>query len=196
MKKRFFKLAQILLQRNRSLDNKSGSFIGAMRAKYSKIHLMATVKKMQLWASQLDDKYFDALDKDLLLGFTKECETFVYLLEMKVKKDDELRDNPLIKAFQKKYSAATLADLLGEYAAGKEVKDIDPFWKDEEMIVTKIEEGLKYFLSDVKPDTYSEKEIIEFYENISLSRNVWLSLFSCQNMMEKLDFKVLERSRF
>jgi uncharacterized membrane protein YgaE (UPF0421/DUF939 family) len=196
MKKRFFKLAQILLQRNRNLDNKKRSFIGVIAAKYSKIHLMVTVKKMQLWASKIDDKYFNTLDKDLLLGFTKECETFVYLLEMKYKKDDKLRDNPLIKAFQKKYSESSLADLLGEYAAGKEVKEIDSFWKDEVQIVAKIEEGLKHFLSDLKPDIYSEKEIIEFYENISLRRNVWLSLFSCQNMMEKLDFSILKRSRF
>lgn len=196
MKKRFFKLAHILLQRNRNMDNKKRSFIGELAAKYSKIHLMVTVQKMQLWASKIDDRYFDTLDKNVLLGFTKECESFVYLLEMKVKKDDEVRDNPLIKVFQKEYSHTTLSDLLGEYAEGKELKDIDPFWKDETQIITKIENDLKDFISAVKADTYSEKEIIEFYENISLCRNVWLSFFSCQTMMEKLDFKVLERSRF
>ncbi|PHS39636.1 MAG: hypothetical protein COB07_06190 [Sulfurovum sp.] len=196
MKKRFFKLAQILLQRNRNLDDKKRTLIGSMAAKYSKIHLMSTVKNMQLWASQIDDKYFDTLDKNMLLAFSKECETFVYLLEMLVKEDDEVRANPLIKAFREKYSENALAELLGEYAEDKEVKDIDPLWKSEEMISTKIEDGLKHFLFDVKYAEYSEKEIIEFYENISLRRNVWLSLLSCQTMMEKLDFKVLERSRF
>ncbi|WP_415405773.1 FUSC family protein [Sulfurovum sp. CS9] len=196
MKKRFFKLSQILLQRSSNLTNDNGSFLGKMRAKYSKIHLMGTVKKMQLWASKVDDKYFDTIDKDLLLGFTKECETFVYLLEMMHHRDIQMLDNPLIKVFREKHDGATLADLLGEYAEGKEVKDIDPFWKDKKQIVTKIEDSLKVFLSNVEPGQYSEKEIIEFYENISLRRNVWLSLFSCQKMMEELDFKVLERSRF
>lgn len=170
--------------------------MGAMRAKYSKIHLMGTVKKMQLWASKIDDKYFDSIDKELLLGFSKECETFVYLLEMMHHRDIQMLNNPLIKVFRKKYDGATLSDLLGEYAAGKEVKDVDPFWRDEKQIVAKIEDRLKEFLTDVKYSEYSEKEIIEFYENISLRRNVWLSLFSCQKMMESLDFKVLERSRF
>jgi len=196
MKKRFFKLVQSLLQRSSNLNNNKGSFFGAMRAKYSKLHLMGTVKKMQLWASKLDEKYFDTVDKNLLLGFTKECETFVYLLEMMYHKDMKMIHNPLIKTFREQNAGASLADLLGEYAEGKDVKDVDPFWKDEEQIVAKIEERLKSFLHDVKYNEYSEKDIIEFYENISLRRNVWLSLFSCQNMMEKLDFKALERSRF
>ena len=196
MKKRFFKLAQILLQRSSNLRHAKGSFFGAIRAKYSKVHLMGTVKKMQLWASKVDDKYFDTVDKSLLLDFTKECETFVYLLEMMYHRDIQMLNNPLIKKFREQNKGARLADLLGEYAEGKEVKDIDPFWRDEQKVVTKIEDSLKSFLSDVKQHDYNEKEIIEFYENISLHRNVWLSLFSCQTMMEKLDFKVLERSRF
>ncbi len=196
MKKRFFRLVQMLMQSTSDLGHKKGSYIGAIAAKYSRIHLMGTVKKMQLWASKIDDKYFDTIDKNLLLGFTKECETFVYLLEMTVKQNNKGYDNPLIRAFQKKYSESTLADLIGEYAAGKEVKDIEPVWKDKELIITQIEDGLKGFISNIKPGEYSEKEIIEFYENISLRRNVWLSFFNCQNMMESLDFKVLERNRF
>ncbi len=170
--------------------------MGAMAAKYSRIHLMGTVKKMQLWASKIDDKYFDTIDKNLLLGFTKECETFVYLLQMMYHRDIQMLDNPLLKAFKKQQDGASLADLLGEYAAGKDVKEVDTFWRDEKQIVTKIEDLLKDFISNIKPAEYNEKEIIEFYENISLRRNVWLSLFSCQKMMEELDFKVLERSRF
>ncbi len=196
MKKRFFRLSQDLLQRNRNLESNKGTLLGRIAANYSTKHLMGTVKKMQLWASQLDDKYFDDIDKNMLLGFTKECETFTYLLQIMYHKDAQMSNNPLVKAFREANSKNTLADLLGEYAAGKEVKEIAAIWRDEKKIVTKIEEGLKTFLSDVKPGQYSEKEIIEFYENISLRRNVWLSLFSCQKMMEELDFKVLERSRF
>ncbi|MCD6211376.1 MAG: FUSC family protein [Sulfurovum sp.] len=196
MKKRFFKLAQILLQRNRNLEHKNESFMGAMAAKYSKIHLMGTVKKMQLWVNQIDDKYFDTLDKKLLLDFSKECETFVYLLQMMHHRDIQMLDNPLLKAFKKQIDGASMVNLLGEYAAGKDAKELDLFWRDEKQIIAKTEERLKDFISTVKADEYSEKEIIEFYENISLRRNVWLSLFSCQKMMEELDFKVLERNRF
>ena len=196
MKKRFFKLAQILLQRNRNLEHKDESFMGAMAAKYSKIHLMGTVKKMQLWANQIDAKYFDTLDKKLLLDFSKECETFVYLLQMMYHRDIQMLDNPLLKAFKKQLDGDSMVNLLGEYATGKDAKELDAFWRDEKQIIAKTEERLKNFISMVKPDEYSEKEIIEFYENISLRRNVWISIFSCQTMMQELDFKVLERNRF
>lgn len=196
MKKRFFRLSEIFIRRSSDIEDNTGSFIGGLSAKYSEVHLEETVKKMQLWASQVDDKYFDEIDKKLLLGFTKECETFAYLLEMMYYRNIEMLDNPLLKQFRDKYKGFFLADLLGEYAAGKNVKEVDPFWRDEVQIVSKIEEALKVFLSEVKYGEYSEKVIIEFYENISLRRNVWLALFNCQKIMETLDFKVLERSRF
>ena len=196
MKKRFFRLSQVLLQRSNNLTDDKGTLFGALKEKYSKIHLMSTVKKMQLWASKIDDKYFDTANKEKLLAFSKECETFVYLLEMMHHRDIEMIDNPLIKSFKDNKNGDPLSDLLAQYATGKEVKDVDPFWRDKNEIVTQIEARLNTFLSNINPGQYSEKEIIEFYENISLRRNVWLSLFSCQKMMEELDFKVLERSRF
>lgn len=196
MKKRFFKLSEMFIRRNTSLENHKGSFLGRVSVKYSEIHLSETVKKMQLWASQVDDKYFDDVDKKLLLGFTKECETFAYLLEMMYYRNNEMLHNPLLKVFRKKYKGALLADLLGEYAQGKNIYDVDPFWRDETQIISKIEENLKSFLSEVNYGTYSEKEIIEFYENISLRRNVWIALFNCQKIMEEIDFKALETSRF
>ena len=196
MKKRFFRLSHILLKRSINLISSKDTFLGQMSAKYSMIHLMGTVKKMQLWASKIDDKYFDTIDKKSLLGFSKECETFVYLLKMMHRRDIEMIDNPLIKIFREKNDGYPLLDLLGEYAEGKEVKDVDPVWKDKERIVNNIEKKLKNFLLDVNYGQYEEKDIIEFYENISLRRNVWLSLFSCQSIMEKIDFKALETNRF
>ncbi len=196
MKKRFFTLSQTLLQRSNNLSNNNGSFLGAMRAKYSMLHLKSTVKKMQLWASKIDEKYFDGVDKDLLLGFSKECETLVYLLEMMYHREIEMIHNPLIKSFKENSNGPTLVNLLDEYAGAKDVKDIDPFWRDEKQIVSKMEEKLTHFIQEVKYNEYNEKEMIEFYESISLRRNVWLSLFSCQKMMEEIDFKVLETSRF
>ncbi len=196
MKNRYFKLSQILLQRNKSLDEKKGTIIGAMAAKYSTIHLISTVKKMQLWASQIDDKYFDTVDKKILLDFGEESETFVYLLQMMHHRDIQMIDNPVIKAFKAQNSGSSFIDLLGEYSKGKEVKEVDILWRDEKQIIVKIENSIKQFISNIEPGQYSEKEIIDYYENISLYRTVWMSLFSCQTMMEKLDFKALERSRF
>lgn len=196
MKKRFFKLSQKLLQRSNNLTDHRGTFSGGLAAKYSEMHLMSTVKKMQLWASQIDTKYFDTVDQKVLLGFSKECETFAYLLQMMYRRDIQMKDNTLIKAFRKKYKGMNLTDLLGEYASGKDVKDIAEILRDEKQLVLLIEERMKDFLNTVKFSNHNENEIFEFYENISLRRNVWLTLFNCQKMMEEIDFKALEMNRF
>ena len=196
MKDRFFKLSQKLLQRSTNFTSDQGTLLGTLAAQYSEMHLMSTVKKMQLWASQIDTKYFDTVDQKLLLGFSKECRTFAYLLQMMYSRDIQIKDNPLIQAFREEFKGANLADLLGEYASGKDVKNVAETWKDETKLVHMIEERLENFLDTVKYTKYDENEILEFYENISLRRNVWLSLFACQNLMEEIDFNALKVSRF
>ena len=196
MKQRFFKLSQKLLQRSSNLARHQEAFGGGVAAKYSEIHLISTVKKMQLWASQIDTKYFDTVDQKVLLGFTKECETFAYLLQMMYHREIQMKDNRLIEAFQKEYRGMSLVDLLGEYASGIEVEKVADIWKDEKQLINVVEDHLGDFLEKIKFSDYRENEILEFYDNISLRKNLWLSLLSCQELMGKLDFKALERSRF
>ncbi len=196
MKQRFFNLSQILHQRSSNLIDNKGTFRGALLAKYSEIHLMSTVKKMQLWASQIDTKYFDTVDKKVLLAFTKESETFVYLLEMLYHRDLVMENNSLIKAFREEYKGVSLADLLGEYASGKDVEKVAEIWKDEKVLEKMLEDHLGDFFEKIKFSDYDLNEILEFYENISLRRKVWRSLFSCQEMMLKIDFKALATNRF
>jgi hypothetical protein len=196
MKKRFFRLSQLLLIRNHSLRLGKGTLLGALAAKYSEVHLENTVKKMQLWASQIDTRYFSSIDQKNLMGFSKECESFVYLLKMTYYGDQKMFDNPLLEIFRQKYKGAVLIDLLDEYASGKVVSEVDPFWRDEKKIVEKVEEDLDRFLSGIKLSDYSQKEIHEFYENINLRKNLWLSLFSIQDKMSEINFKALEVNRF
>ena len=196
MKQRFFRLSADLMRRSNNLSVHQGSFLGKIKAAYAQIHLMNTVKKMQLWASKLDTKYFDDIDQKTLLAFSKESESFAYLLQMMYRREVQSIDNPLIQALRKKHKTLSLATLLEAYEKGQNVSDMDSVWREEKQIIGKIEENLKALLRDMEPGQYSQDEIIEFYENISLRRNVWASLLSCQSMMEQLNFKVLESSRF
>ncbi len=196
MKKRFFKLSQSLLVRNHQVYVKKGTVFGAMAAKYSEAHLLSTVKKMQLWASRIDSKYFSVVDKKSLMGFSKECESFVYLLKMVYVGDQNMINNRLYRIFKEEYTGTVLADLVGEYALGKDVAEVDTFWRDEKKIIEKAEKDLANFLSGIDLKEYRRQEIHEFYEAINLRKNLWLSLFSIQEKMSKINFKVLEMNRF
>lgn len=196
LKKRYFSYVKtILLEQNAAIVGK-GTWFGNVRSMYALYHLTSTMKKMKLWASKIDTKYFDSIDQKELTLFLKECETLAYMLEMIYGKDSHINDNSAIKAFKTENIQVPLEDLLDQYSADKKSKDIDPVWRDEKQIVGMIEKKLEDFLIDKKREQYSEKEIIDFYENISLGNHVWRSLLNCQNMMKELDFKVLERSRF
>ena len=196
MKNRFFRLTRNMLDRGRKQQEGKGFWLVTLSAKYSEIHLMSTVKKMQLWANGVDVKYFDTINKEKLLAFTKESETFAYLVELLYHRDLMMKNNPLIQILRKNYTLPYFSDLLGEYAKGKEVQDINAFWRDKQQTVKAVEESLSKVLADIDFELYSRKDIAELYENISLRRNVWLSLFVCQEMMAELDFNVLKQSRF
>lgn len=196
MKNRFFSFSQKMLERGRKEQEGKMSWLVVLRAKYSEIHLMSTVKKMQLWANGIDAKYFGTINKEQLLSFTKESEKFVYLVELLYHRDLIIKNNPLIQILTEKYTLPYLSVLLGEYAKGTSVKDVDSFWKDKHQIVHTVEDSLSKVLAGIDLELYTKKDITELYEYISLRRNVWLSLFNCQNMMEELDFNTLKESRF
>ncbi len=196
MKNRFFRCTQMMLERGRKGQEGQESWLVNLFAKYSEIHLMSTVKKMQLWANDVDTTYFDTIDKEKLLAFTKEAEKFAYLVELLYHRDLMRKNNPLIQILIKNYTLPYLSDLLGEYAKGKELKDVDTFWKDKQQIVHVVEESLSKVLENIDFELYSRKDIAELYENISLRKNVWLSLFHSQELMEELNLSVLKQSRF
>jgi len=196
LKQRFFRLSSDLLQRSTALISHKETSKGALLAHYSERQLFNTVKKMQLWASKIDTKYFSEIEQKTLLVFTKNCETFSYLLLMMYRRDKKMTDNPLIQDFYKAQNKNMLSDLMLEYSQGKTVEEVDDFWRNETEILAKIESRLKDFLSAVEANQYTQSDIIVFYENIALRRNVWISFFKCQEQMSALDFKTLQESRF
>jgi len=195
MKRRFFKLSQILLNRGHKL-NIGKRVINIFAAKNSKTHLMNTVKKMQLWTHFIDTKYFNTIDKEQLLHFGKECESFVYLLKMMHHKDHQMKDNPIFGIYKSKYNEAMLADLLEGLSLGEKERETDNIWSNKKHVIKHIEDNLEHILSEIKHGEYPRKDIIAFYENVNLRKNVWLSLFNIQKMMSEIDFKVLEMRRF
>lgn len=192
MKNRFFSLTQKMLERGRKQQEGKASYPVVLAAKYSEAHLMSTVKKMELWANGIDVKYFDTIDKEKLLAFTKESEKFAYLVGLLYYKDLMMKENPLIQIWSKNYTLPNLSDLLGEFAKGKNIT----FLKDKQQTAYAVEEYLSKVFSDIDLELYLKKDIAELYENISLRKNVWLSLFNCQKMMEELDLNALKQSRF
>ncbi len=196
LKNRFFRLSSNLIRRSVNLVRGQGTFWGNLEARYSETQLFNSVKKMQLWASKVDESYFHEIDKGTLMLFTKNCETFAYLLQMMYRHDKNNVNNPLLKRFLSDHVEHSISELLENYAKGKSVHEVDDYWHDETGIEQKIEQHLETALSFLKADDYSQSDIIAFYENIALRRNVWISFLTCQKQMQVLQFTALKESRF
>jgi uncharacterized membrane protein YgaE (UPF0421/DUF939 family) len=196
MKNRFFYLIRKMLERGRKEREGKISFFDVLAAKYSETHLMSTVKKMQLWANGIDAGYFDTLDNEKLLLFTKESEKFAYLVELLYHRDLEMKENPLLQVVSQNYTLPSLSDLLDKYTNKKKEDDAEDVLIDKQKTVYDIEAYLSKLLEDINFESYAKKDIAELYENIALRKNVWLSFFKCQMIMQELDFRLLEQSRF
>jgi hypothetical protein len=195
MKDRLFSLSATLLEHNHNRIVGKETLFGRLKAAYARHHLMQTVRKMQLWASQIDEKYFDTIDKAALLQFTKSCESFAYMLQTMYLNDRTYRENPLVKAFLTQNQEYTLVPLLKAYAQRITPTQIDKKWQNKAHIIARMEARLKAF--DKKNDKHhTQEQIMHFYTTISLHKNVWIALFTCSEQMVKLDFKQLEESRF
>ena len=160
------------------------------------MHLENTVKQMQVWANGIDASYFDTLDKQTLLTFTKMSEKFAYLVELLYHKELQMKENPLLKILSQNYTLPSLSELLSLYAKGKNVVEIDAFWKDKKESEKSIEISLAEIFEKIDFETYERKDIVALYESLSMRRSVWLSFLECQALMETLDFNILKQSRF
>jgi len=194
MKMRFFSFSKYIILLGKKQQEGKKVWGLSILAAYSKMHLMETVKKMQLWGSKIDEVYFDTIEKKKVMAFTKEAEKFAYLVLLLYDRDKKSKENSLLKHLRKAYTLPDFSTLLDAYAKGKD--DIDSFWESNEALLERVEETLSKILNDIEMEKYSKKELAQLYEFIALRRNVWVALFSCQKQMEEIDFNRLKESRF
>lgn len=185
LRERFFKFATQIVASSNTINQ---SYLNRLFTNYSKLHLMSTVKKMQLWASKIDTNYFTDIEKEELLNYTKELEIFAYILQIMSINTKKLEHNPISKNYFLKYTASSLYEILNSYT--KEQMKID------KNIEHTIEERLKEFLPPLSSKKYTKDEIIKFYEHISIRKDVWMALLDVQKSEKGLNLESLKNTKF
>ena len=79
MKKRIFLFSQKMFEDIRSMHLRKHSVWFKLTATYSQMHLNSTVKKMQLWNNGISESYFNEIDKQSLIAFTKSLSSLHFL---------------------------------------------------------------------------------------------------------------------
>jgi hypothetical protein len=185
-KNRFFSLATNLV----SPPNKK-SKIEQFKAHYSQTHLLLTLKKMQLWAEQIDTKVYETIDGEILSRFLLESERLAHLLLLQETK--VTLNNPLVELFLEQHSVVNIEEVLASYASTSSQLYARESQKE---LYHKSQDLLDTFFSTLHYDEYTLAELVSFYESIKLRKSIWTTLFRCEESMKQIDFDGLKASSF
>ena len=193
MRHRFFALSGILLR-----DSGKEGFWVRLRLKYASMHLMNTVKKMQLWAAQIDTNYFSGIEKESLIAFGKSCEEMAYLLKMMSRHESAGEGKALMMRFRRHHDSSYMADLAAVYARDgvPEEKGIEREKRATRELAERIQKRLQKFIDTLGEGELRQKEFALFLESISLRKSVALAFFRVQKQMEGIPLHQLKESRF
>ena len=189
LEKRFFTYMKAILSDQRERNRGKSTLIGRLEAKYAHYHLLPTVKKMQLWGSKIDTKYFDLLDVKKLMEFTKECEDLAYMVNIMYQYDQKSSGNSLIKDIKNRYNIPKIGELLDG--------GLNPGQSDSiEKMMAEIQLSLERLLSEIRFDDYKDREIVELYEFINIRSDIWYLVFSLKDKIREINTGDLAKGRF
>jgi len=175
MRKRFFKHAENFLKTDSPIAKKH--HISQMKL---------TLNKMKLWGSKIDTKYFDKNSTDKFLSFAGECEVLFSRISFLKEQNS---DNKLLEKLKEFTTENRLLDAISSFKV-----DFDGVI--DENVFENIEIKLKEFKNSLKLDSYSMKDIVEFYLGLGLYQSSWLSVIRCHKAMQDIDWENLREKKF
>ena len=191
-KNRFFGLAKNLTSPPNT-KSKIERMSGELKAKYSQNHLIPTLKKMQLWANQIDTKAYETIESGRLSRFLLESERLAHLLLVTERQNRHMSANRLYTLFSQERRREKLAEALATHSTTpSKPYDIE----SQEELMKQSQELLDSFFDTIDYSDYSHEEIALFYESLNLRKNLWITLLEFERLMDEIDFEGLMVSRF
>jgi hypothetical protein len=191
LRRRFFLLSEIMLR-----ESGRHSFGSRLRRKYAAVHLINTVKKMELWASQIDTNYFSGIERESLISFVKACEEMAYLMTMMSHREMSIGEESILERFRKQYGHSEMAGLASLYARRRVFTEIEEERRGVKEFTEKIQKRLSEFIAGLGEEVLKSSEFALFMESLSLRKSVALAFMECQRQMEGIPFQQLRESRF
>lgn len=189
---RFFRQSLQLAQYHFAQFKEDVHFWQTMAAHYNKHYLANTVAKMQLWAGQIDTDYFDDIEKEKLFSYVRNCERFATLLLIHTHTIDLHKENPLLQSYLFERHNSALVQALEHLSHGTFSKAV----ADLKAATETFEKELSDFFEKENLTHYDNKDIVSFYETISLYRHIWHTFFALETKRADLNITSLKESRF
>jgi len=180
MQKRFFTLLEHYL--------KKGHQKREAPSQREQLHLQETIARMQLWASQIDQRYFSTFKTEKATAFFKSCQRSTYLFHAYLSQLEKEQKNPLL-AHLNPLVEVSLQNILLSLKKER-------FNKEEYCVEASLEEAFQKHFKRENEARSTPSEQRAFFTLISLQHSLFRHLKQTKKRLQALKTQHLKESRF
>ncbi|WP_241796517.1 FUSC family protein [Vibrio rumoiensis] len=170
------------------------TLLSKLKLKISIETMNVSLKKLTLWESKLNKKYFNKTEQCRYDEFISSCDLLKNNMNSLVSYEAQFKDNELVRLAKKDFQELNMAQLI-VLKIGEENSSNLHFQKYSQPYES-IEAKLNAFFESIDLTQYSDKKVAEFYIFLNSQKNIYKSILQCQVAHDGIDWKHLQEKRF
>ena len=151
---------------------------------------------MRVWGGRIDNKYFLGSNVEKITHFNLACSVLLEQLKICAHHHTVFRKNTLIVRAQSNDNISLFSRLCHCLANPASQPHIANTFDEADGELSDIESRLDDFLGDDYLQTYSTRELAEFYLFVNLQASILAAIVQCRSTLEELDWNQLREKKF
>ncbi|CAE6952509.1 hypothetical protein ACOMICROBIO_FLGHMIGD_03201 [Vibrio sp. B1FLJ16] len=193
IKERYFRHTRELFA---TYQKQSDSVFTSLKRALHLVTLNVSAKKMKVWGSKINHKYFDQTAPEAISAFSKSCDVLCNHINVLMVAEKKLLANPLINELRQKHRDTILPLMAGALSRDQITEELDFVFEQYSQDYQSFEDKLEDFFSELDLSDYAHSEIAGFYILLNLKRNVFEAMKECKKTYEDIDWVNLQQKRF
>lgn len=193
IKERYFRHTSNLFS---TYQKQSDSVFTSLKRSLHLVTLNVSAKKMKVWGSKINHKYFDQTTPESVSAFSKTCDVLCNHINVLMVAEKKLLANPLINELRQKHRDTILPLMAGALSRDQITEELDSVFEQYSQDYQSFEDKLEDFFSELDLSDYAHSEIAGFYILLNLKRNVFEAMKECKKTYEDIDWVNLQQKRF
>ena len=191
-RRRFFQCCEKMIS-----QGSSGGGIGKKGLMQTRLSIATGLSaKMRQWGAMIDGKYYPANSVENISSFNFACTALLEQLKILARQNSVFSRNQLVTQARAKTNSQALSRLCHALATPAQQEQVASTFNKVNTELGDIESRLSEFLGDSYLNTYSTKELTEFYLYINLQASILAGIVQCRHSMEALDWNQLQGRKF
>ncbi len=193
LKERYFRHTRSLFV---TYQQQTSSVFTPLKRALHLVTLNVSAKKLKVWGSKINHKYFDQTTPEAVSAFSKSCDTLCSHINVLMVAEKKLLTNRLIQRLRQQHRDSIIPLMAGALATHTVTEELDSVFDQYSHDYQSFEDKLEDFFSDLDLSDYAYSEIAGFYILLNLKRNVFEAIKHCKQTYEDIDWVNLQQKRF